>query len=382
MRRILRFAYLNAFLTHTLSLDATPTTCRVLQAFIYERQNISSEEQQILEKDRFMTEFVLTHPKETLWNYFKLKSRRNFEYYGSLSLLKKLSHTVTNTLESIVSTSMDGISYALRAFQWILLTFHHPSIGISDVRVFFRDLRDNCVSLYHTMHHNATTDTLAGGFLLHIVRHPEQFTANSVLMVSGGFAVVNGLIAGAQMLFQELNSSTIRVLMSVLLFMHTVNDPTILIVPLLDRFTKADANVIDRKASEERVFRTLRPLDDCDIPPQHSHNLTTSDLCLTRPKNVRMILFGSTKRLHTMSQVERTSAYNHMHNLVCCYLKDFSFEIDVPELIDGFPTGRLVRKPVSMNKCDQKAEKLPVASHVSKSRQTVVVESSYLRVVS
>lgn len=91
MRRILRFAYLNAFLTHTLSLDATPTTCRVLQAFIYERQNISSEEQQILEKDRFMTEFVLTHPKETLWNYFKLKSRRNFEYYGSLSLLKKLS---------------------------------------------------------------------------------------------------------------------------------------------------------------------------------------------------------------------------------------------------------------------------------------------------
>lgn len=289
---------------------------------------------------------------------------------------------MTNTLESIVSTSMDGISYALRAFQWILLTFHHPSIGISDVRVFFRDLRDNCVSLYHTMHHNATTDTLAGGFLLHIVRHPEQFTANSVLMVSGGFAVVNGLIAGAQMLFQELNSSTIRVLMSVLLFMHTVNDPTILIVPLLDRFTKADANVIDRKASEERVFRTLRPLDDCDIPPQHSHNLTTSDLCLTRPKNVRMILFGSTKRLHTMSQVERTSAYNHMHNLVCCYLKDFSFEIDVPELIDGFPTGRLVRKPVSMNKCDQKAEKLPVASHVSKSRQTVVVESSYLRVVS
>nr|CCA21976.1 conserved hypothetical protein [Albugo laibachii Nc14] len=376
MGLIVRVAYLISLLTYVCGV--VPTTCRIVQDFNHEKQNTSSEEQRGVEKDRIITEFLLTHPKETLWNYFKLENRRNIQNFGNLSLLKKLSHTVTDALDYIQVSSMDVIRYAIKVFQWVLLSFRHPTIGLSDVTVFFRDLRDNCVSLYTDMQHNATTENMAKGFLLQIARHPERFTANSVLMVSEGFAVVNGLIAGAQMLFQELSSSTLGVLLSVLLFMHTVNDPTIVIIPLLDRLAKTD----DKIASRTRFSRALEPLAKCNISSQHARSLKISNLCLSSPRKVRLILFGTTKRVHTMSQAERTSAYNHMHNLICCYLKDQSFEIEIPELIDGFPTGKLVRKPVRMDKCQQHADNHPVELNDTKSMQSLRVESSYLRVVS
>lgn len=78
--------------------------------------------------------------------------------------------------------------------------------------------------------HKSSTENMAGGFRIQIVRHPKRFTANSFLMVSEGFVVVNGLIAGAQILFQELSSSSLGVLQSVLLLIHTVNHLTILII--------------------------------------------------------------------------------------------------------------------------------------------------------
>lgn len=42
--------------------------------------------------------------------------------------------------------------------------------------------------------------TIVGGLMLHLLLHPSDFTAESILLVGAGFAVIHGLMAGMQVI--------------------------------------------------------------------------------------------------------------------------------------------------------------------------------------
>ncbi|CAI5702608.1 hypothetical protein KXD40_009424 [Peronospora effusa] len=202
-----------------------------------------------------------------------------------------------------------------------------------------------------------TAANMGGGFLLHISHHPSEFTAETVLLVGTGFAVIHGLIHGVEAIFGTLSDAVSRVLMSVLMFIHAIDDPILIVTPLITSVVKT-AGTISQGGNSTDYALTLtpypiKPLKSCQIPKQYRPEISTRDLCLSNHREVRQLLFGTAKRSAKMIHEEMVAAYNHFHDFVCCFLKDQEFEVNAPDMKSTSFKTELIPTPVKMANCSQ-----------------------------
>ncbi|GMF66169.1 unnamed protein product [Phytophthora lilii] len=335
--------------------------CPVVVDFTKEQENLSDEELKANAADAAMSAYLLSHPNNTLWDYFKIERKQKKEMFKKLSLKEKIKKVLNGIVDYTTNTVIDLAQDIADAVKWIVNTIRDPLVGIKQVTSFFKEFWKNIKSLWGLMKEDPkeTSENMAGGLLLHIMHHPAEFTAETVLTVSAGFAVINGLMAGVEAVFGSMSNTISNVLMSVLMFIHAIDDPIYIITPLVTSIvnTAGDigtgGNSTNSSDGTTLTIDAIQPLKTCKIPKKYRPVFSSRDLCLSTPDEVRELIFGTSKRTAKMITQERIAAYNHFHDFVCCYLEDQKFEVNAPQMNTTGFDAKLVATPVKMRNCSQ-----------------------------
>ncbi|OWY97543.1 hypothetical protein PHMEG_00031907 [Phytophthora megakarya] len=273
--------------------------CPVVIDFSEEQDNLSNDELKANAADAAMSAYLLSYPNNTLWDYHKIERKQKREMFKKLPL-------------------------------WELMK---------------EDPKE-------------TAKNMGGGLLLHITHHPSEFTAETVLMVGTGFAVIYGLMTGVEAGFGTMSNVIPKVLLSVLMFIHDIDDPIYIVTPLVTSIVNTADTLAGggnaTNASEDGITLTpdaIKPLKTCKIPKKYRPVFSSRDLCLSTPEEIRQLLFGTAKRTAQMTQQERIGAYNRFHDFVCCYLEDQEFEVNAPKMDATAFESELVSTPVKMANC-------------------------------
>ncbi|KAE8888137.1 hypothetical protein PF004_g28942 [Phytophthora fragariae] len=299
--------------------------CPVVVDFSEEQEDLSNEELKANAADAAMSAYLLSHPNNTLWDYFKIERKQKREMFKKLPLKEK-------------------IKKCSRASQ---------------IGSFFKEFGKNIKSLWGLMKEDPkeTAENMGGGLLLHITHHPSEFTAETVLMVSGGFAVIHGLMAGVEAVFGTMSNVISKVLLSVLMFIHAIDDPIYIVTPLVTSIVNTAGELANggNSSADSTVLTVdpIQPSETCQIPKQYRPVFSSRDLCLSTPAEVRQLIFGTVKRTAKMTQAERIAAYNRFHDFVCCYLEDQEFEVNAPKMDSTAFEADLVSTSVKMSNCSE-----------------------------
>lgn len=239
--------------------------------------------------------------------------------------------------------------------------------------------------------------TIVGGLLLHLLLHPAEFTAESILLVGAGFQVIHALIHGLEAVGKSnksfflknhqdllvylssqvpsisLNQTDVRFylssagtlppivgssIMSVLIFIHCLDDPLLILTPILTNTAQAVQAVgaagvtqddeednggftsEDGSSAITLPFNTTMPFaptcaltsPDLAAPPLNYGKLCHS----SNSSDVRQIVFGTRKTSSEMNREERLEAYRHVRQFWCCYGE--GAEVKLPEgVLDDIP---------------------------------------------
>ncbi|EGZ15475.1 hypothetical protein PHYSODRAFT_505369 [Phytophthora sojae] len=344
------------------STDDVYNVCPVVVGFTEEQENLSDEELKANAADAAMSAYLLSHPNNTLWDYFKIEHKQKKEMNKRLPLKQRIKNAIKGVVDYTANTVIDLAQDIADAIKWIVNTLRDPLVGIKQVTTFFKTFGHNVKSLWTLFKEDPkeTAENMGGGLLLHITHHPAEFTAETVLTVSAGFAVIGGLMAGVEAVFGGMSNVISNVLMSVLMFLHAIDDPIYIVTPLVNSLVDT-AGAINTRSNSSSTNATsnvltidpIKPLKACKIPKQYRPVFSSRDLCLSSPAQVRELIFGTAKRAIKMSTQERIAAYNHFHDFVCCYLQDQEFEVNAPEMDSTAFEAKLVATPVKMRNCTQ-----------------------------
>ncbi|KAE9268728.1 hypothetical protein PF001_g29533 [Phytophthora fragariae] len=294
--------------------------CPVVVDFSEEQEDLSNEELKANAADAAMSAYLLSHPNNTLWDYFKIERKQKREMFKKLPLKEKIKKQIGS---------------------------------------FFKEFGKNIKSLWGLMKEDPkeTAENMGGGLLLHITHHPSEFTAETVLMVSGGFAVIHGLMAGVEAVFGTMSNVISKVLLSVLMFIHAIDDPIYIVTPLVTSIVNTAGELANggNSSADSTVLTVdpIQPSETCQIPKQYRPVFSSRDLCLSTPAEVRQLIFGTVKRTAKMTQAERIAAYNRFHDFVCCYLEDQEFEVNAPKMDSTAFEADLVSTSVKMSNCSE-----------------------------
>ncbi|KAG3107500.1 hypothetical protein PI125_g12670 [Phytophthora idaei] len=319
------------------SADDVYNVCPVVVEFTEEQENLSDDELKANAADAAMSAYLLSHPNNTLWDYFKIERKQKKAMREKLPLKERVKNVIKGFVDYTLDTAIHLAQTLADAIEWIINTIRDPLVGAKQVTSFFKEFGKNIKSLWGLMKEDPkeTAENMAGGLLLHITHHPSEFTAETVLMIGTGFAVIGGLMHGVEAIFGTMSNMISNILLSVLMFIHSIDDPIYIVTPLVTSLLT-------------RLARSLRV-----IPEEFRPVFSTRDLCLSSPKQVRQLIFGTFKRAAKMNQQERIVAYNRFHDFVCCYLEDQEFEVNAPKMDATAFEAELVSTPVKMQNCSQ-----------------------------
>ncbi|EGZ15468.1 hypothetical protein PHYSODRAFT_508416 [Phytophthora sojae] len=333
--------------------------CPVVVDFSEKQEDLSDEELKANAADAAMSAYLLSHPNNTLWDYFKIERKQKREMFKKLPLKEKIKKVLKGIVDFAADTTIALAQTIADAIEWIINTIRDPLVGVRQIGNFFKEFGKNLKSLWGLMKEDPkeTAENMGGGLLLHITHHPAEFTAETVLMVSGGFAVIHGLMAGVEAVFGTMSNVISKVLLSVLMFIHAIDDPIYIVTPLVTSIVNTAGDLANGgNSSAESTVLTIDPVQphkSCQIPKKFRPVFSTRDLCLSTPAEVRQLIFGTTKRTAKMTQPERIAAYNRFHDFVCCYLEDQEFEVNAPKMDSTAFEKELVATPVKMSNCSQ-----------------------------
>ncbi|KAG1710532.1 hypothetical protein DVH05_013258 [Phytophthora capsici] len=332
--------------------------CPVIIDFSEEQENLSDDELKANAADAAMSAYLLSHPNNTLWDYFKIERRQKKAMNKNLPLGTRIKNAVTGFFDYAADTVVAMAQTLADAIEWIVNTLRNPLVGAKQVASFFKEFGTNLKSLWGLMKEDPkeTAENMAGGLLLHITHHPSEFTAETVLMISGGFAVIGGLMAGVEAVFGTMSNMVSTVLLSVLMFIHAIDDPIYIVTPLITSIVNTAGTIAAGGNSTDSTVLTvdaIQALPTCKIPEEFRPVFSTRDLCLSSPAQVRQLIFGTFKKAKKMSQEERVAAYNRFHDFVCCYLEDQEFEVNAPKMEATAFEAELVATPVKVQNCSQ-----------------------------
>ncbi|KAG1710596.1 hypothetical protein DVH05_013320 [Phytophthora capsici] len=333
--------------------------CPVIIDFSEEQESLSDEELKASAADAAMSAYLLSHPNNTLWDYFKIERKQKREVFKNLPLGEKIKKILKGIVDYTADTAIALAQMIADAVTWIINTIRDPLVGIKQITSFFKEFGKNIKSLWGLMKEDPkeTAKNMGGGLLLHITHHPSEFTAETVLMVGSGFAVIHGLMHGVEAIFGTMSNVISKVLLSVLMFIHAIDDPIYIVTPLVTSIVNtADTLAAEGNATDDELTLTtdaIKPLKTCKIPKEYRPKFSSRDLCLSSPVEVRQLIFGTSKRTTKMTQQERIEAYNRFHDFVCCFMEDQEFEVNAPRIDATKFEEDLVATPVKMQNCTQ-----------------------------
>ncbi|KAG3150186.1 hypothetical protein PI126_g11637 [Phytophthora idaei] len=341
--------------------------CPVFIEFSEEQENLSNDELKANAADAAMAAYLASHPNNTLWDYFKIERKQKREVFKNLPLGEKIKKVVKGIVDYTFDTAIAIAQLAADAIEWIINTLRDPLVGLKQVTTFFKDL-GKTVRLWGLMKEDPkeTAANMGGGLLLHITHHPAEFTAETVLTVGAGFAVIHGLMHGVEAIFGSMSNIISKVLLSVLMFIHAIDDPiyivTPLVTPILEQADTLAANGTATVNVTTVTTGAIKPLETCMIPEEFRPKFSTRDLCLSSAVEVRQLLFGTAKRTSKMTQPKRIAAYNRFHDFVCGFMEDQEFEVNAPRIDSTKFEEDLVATPVKMQNCSQLLGKYSAAT--------------------
>jgi hypothetical protein len=332
--------------------------CPVVVDFTEEQETLSDDELKTNAADAAMSAYLLSHPNNTLWDYFKIERAQKKAMNQNMPLKQRIKNAITGVADYAADTVIALAQTLADAIEWIVNTIRDPLVGIKQIGNFFKEFGTNIKALWGLMKDDPkeTAENMGGGLLLHITHHPSEFTAETVLMVSGGFAVIGGLMAGVEAVFGTMSNIISNVLLSVLMFIHAIDDPIYIVTPLVTSIVNTAGELAAGGNSTDATVVTVDPiqaLPSCAIPEEFRPVFSSRDLCLSSPAQVRQLIFGTYTRTAKMSAEERIAAYNHFHDFVCCYLENQEFEVNAPKTDGTAFESDLVSTPVKMSNCSQ-----------------------------
>lgn len=341
--------------------------CPVFVEFAKEKDHLSNDELKANAADAAMSAYMLSHPNNTLWDYFNIELEQIHDTFLNLPLIERLQRTIKNIFNYSLDTAIALAQTIADVIEWILNTLRHPSVGFWQIGDFFREFGTNLKNLWEMVKRDPknTAENMAGGFLLHVEHHPAEFTAESILLVGAGSAVIAGVLRGVTAIAGQLSAAASHTLLSVLVFIHIIDDPILIVTPLITNIlgTSGGLGGGTRKTNVTTVtFVAVEPLETCQIPEKYRPQFSTRDLCLSSSVYVRRLIFGSTKRSALMTKQERVAAYNRFHDFVCCFLKNQEFEVNTLETDAALFEGDLATTPVQMPNCSRLMGKYTTAS--------------------
>jgi hypothetical protein len=269
----------------------------------------------------------------------------------------------------VTGTALALIDTVASVLSWGVGSIRDPKQGLDDIKEFFSEFSENIKFVGELFKQDARSAglNLAGGLLTHIKHHPEEFTAESILLIYTGCAVIHGLMHRTQAIFGKSSSKISMVLMGVLYFIHAIDDPIYIVAPIVREAINSvgelkNSTNATSSSTSSLSFEPIQALDSCPIPEEERPVLSTYDLCMSQPHTIRKLFFGSTKHVYAMSRQEKVAAYERAHDIICCYVKDKNFMVEAPEIIDGESTGRLTFQKVTINDCNKRKSKSNVTA--------------------
>ncbi|CAI5735966.1 unnamed protein product [Hyaloperonospora brassicae] len=330
--------------------------CPVMVNFGEEQANLSEEELKANAADAAMTAYMLSHPNETLWDFFKVENRQKHQMFMNLPRSDKFKHLFKKAVDFASETVIAGAHMAADAAEWFVNTVRHPRIGLHQASEFFKEFWANTKMVGRMMvkDPNATSKNMVGGFLLNLRHHPAEFTAESILLVSAGTAVIHNVMHGVEIMFGGMSNAVSGAIISALVFIHILDDPILLVTPLIKSLVEAASNLDSdnaTKAPPTLSMHMIPPSTSCLIPEEFRPRFSSRDLCLSNSVEVRMLMFGTAKRAALMTGPERVNAYGLFHDFVCCFLADEEFEVYAPNITTSDFKAELVATPVKFTDC-------------------------------
>ncbi|KAH9818982.1 hypothetical protein DFH28DRAFT_1080319 [Melampsora americana] len=307
-------------------------------------------------EEKWIVSYLQSHPDQTLWELF------THTLYDDIHRWATGSDPIESGADAVVHFVSDVIQNFILmiwgAFKWVVKFPFQPKTEWKQVKGFANELWDGSKLAGGLFEENPINGlkTIVGGLMLHLLLYPAEFTAESILLVGAGFQVIHGLIYGMQAIAGSLPPIVGNSVMSVLIFIHILDDPLLILTPILTNtaqsvqaighagvsidepednggFTSDDGSSSLTLPNEYQipVSKTCRLFSpDLAAPP-----LTYEKLCLTKdPSDVREIVFGTKKVSHEMNRIERLEAYRHVRKFWCCYGKGSKVELPLGVLDD------------------------------------------------
>ncbi|MBW0470701.1 hypothetical protein O181_010416 [Austropuccinia psidii MF-1] len=304
--------------------------------------NLTDEERE----EKWIVSYMDQHPDETLWELFTRTLNEDVKNW------RNGPHPTEAAADAVVKFTAELLQQFVlmiwAAFKWVVKFPFESRKEWKQVKDLGHELWDGTKIASSLFAENPINGlkTLTGGLFLHILLHPAEFTAESVLLVGAGFHVIHGLIHGIEAVAGSLPPLVGSAIMSVLMFLHALDDPLLILTPIFTstahsvQAIKSNAGSLGSceqnggfTSSDGTALITLPPATiipsapTCSLfpPDLGAPPLTYAKLCLTSDiTQVRKIIFGTTKSSDAMSREERLEAYTHVRKFWCCYGQDAS----------------------------------------------------------
>lgn len=344
------------------------------------------------QEEKWIVSYLQSHPDQTLWELFTHTLYEDLHRWATGT--DPIESGADGVVEFVAEVIQNFVLMIWAAFKWMVKFPFQPKTEWKQVKGFANELWDGSKLAGGLFMDNAINGlkTIVGGLMLHLLLHPAEFTAESILLVGAGFQVIHGLIHGMQAIAGSLPPIVGNSVMSVLIFIHILDDPLLILTPILTNtaqsvqaighagmrieepednggFTSNDGSSSltlpsDYQLPSSNTCQLIPP--DLGAPP-----LTYERLCLTKnPSELREIVFGTKKHSDQMDRMERLEAYKHVRRFWCCYGKGAKVELPLG-VLDDLP-GREIWEGKSywnsIDDCDElynSTSSLPVPSRLT-----------------
>lgn len=324
-------------------------------------KNSTTEEMTDDEREQaWIVSYMDKHPDKTLWELFTNTLHEDVKAWV------EGPHPVEKAADAVVEFTADVIKDFIMmvwgALKWIVKFPFQSKKEWKQVKDLGHELWDGSKIAAQLFENNPIDGfkTVTGGLFLHLLLHGADFTAESILLVGAGFQVIHGLIHGVEMVAGTLPPIVGKGLMSVLWFIHSLDDPLLILTPIFTNTAQAlqagKGGITVGTASEENGgftsddgsnLVTLPPetvlpaSKKCPLlsPDLGAPPLTYSKLCLSEdPSQVRQIIFGTPKPSDQLTREERLKAFSHVQKFWCCYGNGENNSIPLPDaILDDIP---------------------------------------------
>ncbi|PLW19660.1 hypothetical protein PCANC_08916 [Puccinia coronata f. sp. avenae] len=307
-------------------------------------------------EQEWIVSYMNSHPDQTLWELFTKTLDDDIQkwIHGPIPIEKAADAVVDATAEII----SEFIKMVWAAFKWIVKFPFEFNKEWKQVKNLGTELWDGSKIAAHLFAENPINGlkTITGGLFLHLLLHPAEFTAESILLVGAGFTVIHWFIHGVERIAGALPAAVETALKAVLWFIHSLDDPLLILTPIFTSTAQVlqagkDSVALGGSSSEENGGFTsddgaktvtlpaetvLPAAKQCPLLPPDlgAPPLTYASLCLSSdPSRVREIIFGITKPSNELNPEERVEAFQHVQKFWCCYGDNGSNSFPLPDSI-------------------------------------------------